>query len=90
MKNENASALACRHCKYFYHEGRRGGICQRLDVHVRGDWKPCPLMIPSFSMSWEQLEEVLPLQHQGSVTSVPNTVPNLPLKSPAKVLAQAV
>ncbi len=89
MKNKNASALACRHCQHFHHEGRRGGVCQRLGAHVRGDWKPCPLMIPSFATTWDQVEEMLPLQWQGSVASVPETVPELPIKSPEKVLAEA-
>ncbi|MEO0374829.1 MAG: hypothetical protein AAF329_09440 [Cyanobacteria bacterium P01_A01_bin.17] len=87
MENQNASALACRHCKHFHHEGRRGGVCQRLDVHVRGGWKPCPLMIPSFAISWDQLEERLPLQWQDAVHEA---VPELPIQASEKVLAKAL
>jgi hypothetical protein len=34
---------ACRQCRYYEHEGRRGGHCKRLNVAVQGQWKSCVL-----------------------------------------------
>lgn len=89
MKNQNSSAFACRHCRHFRHEGRRGGICQRLDVPVRGDWKPCPLMIPSFATAWQELEEMLPLEIDRLDPVFPHSTPVLPVSGSAPILASA-
>lgn len=55
----NSVTLACRSCRYYTPEGRRGGNCQQLGVPVRGAWKACSLALPPFSPSWEGIEEVL-------------------------------
>ena len=47
---------ACRHCRYYTTEGRRGGQCDQLDTLVHGDWKACPLALPAFAPSWESVE----------------------------------
>lgn len=49
--------LACRYCRYYSPEGHRGGTCDRLSVHVQGEWAACSLMIPSFSLEQEQVEQ---------------------------------
>ncbi|MGB7415330.1 MAG: hypothetical protein WA902_14080 [Thermosynechococcaceae cyanobacterium] len=87
MKNQKSSALACRHCRHFHHEGRRGGSCERLNVHVRGDWKPCPLMIPSFATPWQELENILPLDIERPDPVLPNPAPASPVNAPVKILA---
>lgn len=56
MNNSNCQTSACRYCRHFTPEGRRGGNCQQLNVPVRGGWKACPLAIPAFAPSWEGLE----------------------------------
>jgi hypothetical protein len=59
MKTPNCLTSACRHCRFYQPEGRRGGQCQQLGVPVRGTWKACQLAIPPFAPSWENLEEIM-------------------------------
>ncbi|HEY9692156.1 MAG TPA: hypothetical protein V6D15_08130 [Oculatellaceae cyanobacterium] len=56
MKTLNDSTSACRCCRYFQPEGRRGGVCEQLGVPVRGSWKACSLAMSPFAPSWETLE----------------------------------
>ncbi|MDJ1172675.1 hypothetical protein [Roseofilum capinflatum] len=56
MNNSNCQTSACRYCRHFTPEGRRGGNCQQLGVPVRGGWKACPLAMPAFAPSWEGSE----------------------------------
>ena len=49
---------ACRYCRYYKTEGRRGGLCQQLGAPVQGSWSACSLAIPPFAPSWEGFEEV--------------------------------
>lgn len=58
MKSINIFTSACRNCRYFTPEGRRGGICQQLGAPVRGNWKACSLAVAPFAPSWETLEDV--------------------------------
>ncbi len=58
MSAPNCFASACRYCRYFTPEGRRGGNCQQLGVPVQGKWKACCLAIPPFAPSWENAEAV--------------------------------
>lgn len=60
MNTLNFPASACRYCRHYNVEGRRGGICQQLGVPVRGAWKACSLALPSFAPSWESLDGILP------------------------------
>jgi len=64
MNNSNCQASACRYCRHFTPEGRRGGNCQQLGVPVRGGWKACPLAMPAFAPSWESLEDSELWQYQ--------------------------
>lgn len=59
MNTLNFPASACRYCRYYNVEGRRGGICQQLGVPVRGAWKACSLSLPPFAPSWESIEGIL-------------------------------
>nr|WP_290223289.1 hypothetical protein [Trichocoleus desertorum] len=59
MRTINLETSACRHCRYYTPEGRRGGSCQQLNVPVRGAWKACSLAIPPFAPSWENSEEIM-------------------------------
>lgn len=52
-------ASACRSCRYYTPEGRRGGHCQQLGVPVRGSWEACSLAIPAFAPSGENLEMLM-------------------------------
>ena len=57
MKSIQIFTSACRNCRYFTPEGRRGGVCQQLGAPVRGSWKACSLALPPFAPSWETLED---------------------------------
>lgn len=62
MKTLNDSTSACRCCRYYQPEGRRGGACEQLGVPVRGSWKACSLAMPPFAPSWETLEGMIILE----------------------------
>ena len=59
MKSINLLNSACRYCRYYQPEGRRGGRCQMLEVPVQGSWKVCALAIPTFASAWQGLEEIV-------------------------------
>ncbi len=54
MKSQNFLTSACRYCRYYQPEGRRGGMCQQLGVQVQGSWKACALALPPFARSWSE------------------------------------
>ncbi|MCU0542845.1 MAG: hypothetical protein MUE44_11715 [Oscillatoriaceae cyanobacterium Prado104] len=49
---------ACRQCRHYTPEGRRGGLCQRLNVPVQSQWTACSLAAPPFAPSWENIETI--------------------------------
>ena len=49
---------ACRHCRHYTPEGRRGGVCALLGGPVQGHWKACALAVSPFGGSWENIEEI--------------------------------
>ncbi|HEY9635262.1 MAG TPA: hypothetical protein V6D14_17805 [Coleofasciculaceae cyanobacterium] len=59
MKTLNFPTSACRYCRHYCVEGRRGGMCQQLGGPVRGSWKACSLALPQFASSWESIEQIL-------------------------------
>lgn len=64
MKTPNCLTSACRYCRFYQPEGRRGGHCQQLGAPVRGSWKACSLAIPPFAPSWETLEAMMIWQQE--------------------------
>jgi len=56
MKPHKFLTSACRYCRHYNPEGRRGGMCQQLGAPVQGSWKACSLALPPFAPSWETLE----------------------------------
>ena len=56
MKSINFLTSACKYCRHYNPEGRRGGNCQQLGAPVQGHWKACSLALPAFAPSWETLE----------------------------------
>ncbi|RCJ39659.1 hypothetical protein A6770_11250 [Nostoc minutum NIES-26] len=56
MKPNKFLTSACRYCRHFKPEGRRGGMCQQLGAPVQASWKACSLALPPFAPSWETLE----------------------------------
>jgi hypothetical protein len=62
MKTTNCLTSACRYCRFYNPEGRRGGSCQQLSVPVEANWKACSLALPPFTSAWESLEEIMLLE----------------------------
>jgi hypothetical protein len=62
MSTSNTLTSACRFCRYYQLEGRRGGHCQMLNAPVKGTWKACSLGFPPFAPSWEHLEQLMTLE----------------------------
>ncbi len=69
MKQIKSFTSACRYCRYYQPEGRRGGMCQQLGALVQGSWAACSLALPPFAPSWEHLEEVWSLPDGEAVVS---------------------
>jgi hypothetical protein len=63
MKTANFLTSSCRYCRFYQPEGRRGGNCQQLGVPVQAHWKACNLAAHPFCPTWENLEEVVRLEH---------------------------
>lgn len=68
MKTANFITSSCRYCRYYQAEGRRGGICNQLNVPVQGQWSACTLAAKPFATSWENLEDVVHLEHSYALT----------------------
>ncbi|NJN23624.1 MAG: hypothetical protein HC810_03515 [Acaryochloridaceae cyanobacterium RL_2_7] len=89
MKTRMNAPLACRHCRHYQFEGRRGGQCQQLGVPVKGEWQPCSLITPNFSSASHQRAVALTIHTPQYVSDIYNyeTVAKLkPVKTirPAK------
>lgn len=67
MKTINPLTSACRHCRYYQPEGRRGGMCQRLGAPVQSTWEACALAIPAFATTWEDMEGIKILSNPAPV-----------------------
>ena len=59
MKKIKFFASSCRYCRYYKPEGRRGGICNRLEVPVESSWKACSLALPPFSCTFNTIEKMV-------------------------------
>ena len=71
MKTVNGLTSACRYCRFYQPQGRRGGgMCQQLGVPVQAVWKSCNLAAPPFGSSWESLEEIVWLEKSFSLESI--------------------
>ena len=68
MKTASFITSSCRYCRYYHSEGRRGGTCHQLNVPVQAQWSACPLAAGPFSTSWENLEDVVHLEHAYALT----------------------
>ncbi|NEQ98991.1 MAG: hypothetical protein F6K30_20120 [Cyanothece sp. SIO2G6] len=53
MSNFEPVISACRYCRSYHLEGRRGGFCMQFGTPVQGCWKACSCAIPPFAPSWE-------------------------------------
>lgn len=63
MNPSDSTISACRHCRHYVPEGRRGGNCAQLNAFVQGSWKSCSLALPVFAPNW-QFERIMTLQSE--------------------------
>lgn len=56
---ETALTSACRYCRYYKPEGRRGGSCQMLGAPVQSHWQACSLAASPFTTTWMEIDEIL-------------------------------
>ena len=70
MKTRTNAPLACRLCRHYQFEGRRGGQCQKLGVPVKGEWDSCSLMTPSFSNPPKSRPRTLQLHPENYISEI--------------------
>ena len=68
MKRASFLASNCRFCRFYNPEGRRGGLCQKLSVPVESNWKACTLSSLPFNTAWDNLEEIIYLEHSLAIS----------------------
>ena len=75
MKKTHFLTSACRYCRHYQPEGRRGGSCQILGVPVESSWKACVLAAPAFETTLtnieKSLEDILYLETSLTLKSFP-------------------
>ncbi|MEH2139002.1 hypothetical protein, partial [Nostoc sp.] len=74
MKPIKFLASACKYCRHYQPEGRRGGVCQQLGAPVQATWKACSLALPPFAPSWETLEDAWTLPDAAPVLACSHSV----------------
>lgn len=47
----------CGLCRFYTHQGRRGGICSQLNAPVSSQWKACRLAVSPFEIAVRSLSE---------------------------------
>jgi hypothetical protein len=62
MKDPNLITSACRYCRHYHPEGRRGGMCAQLGVQVQAHWESCAFALPPFVTTWEKLNDIVLLE----------------------------
>ncbi|MDJ0725541.1 MAG: hypothetical protein QNJ38_10560 [Prochloraceae cyanobacterium] len=66
MREINFLTSACRYCRFYKPEGRRGGTCNQLEVPVQSSWKACCLAAPPFSYTLKKIEKIMLLNASSS------------------------
>jgi hypothetical protein len=78
MKPNKVLTSACKYCRHYQPEGRRGGTCKQLSAHVQAGWKACALAMPAFAPTWETLEDAWSLPVATPILANNHTInPNL-------------
>jgi hypothetical protein len=65
---------ACRCCRFYTPEGRRGGNCSQLGVSVRGCWQACAFALPPFAPSWEHNTDGITILQPTDIIVMENSV----------------
>jgi hypothetical protein len=64
MNYSGNSVTACQFCHHYNPEGRRGGLCGKLDVQVQSTWDACSLATHPFESSWQHSNNLNSLLHE--------------------------
>ncbi|MBW4540477.1 MAG: hypothetical protein KME43_15225 [Myxacorys chilensis ATA2-1-KO14] len=75
MQRSDFFTSACRHCRHYLPQGRRGGHCSQLDVPVQGRWKACAIAAPVFEPAWEF--DGLPMWQQERLEVLQSPIPTI-------------
>ncbi|MBD2393317.1 hypothetical protein H6G11_03500 [Cyanobacterium aponinum FACHB-4101] len=67
MTHNNHCTSACRYCRFYSPEGRRGGMCSQLGVSVKAHWKSCHFASPVFDHNWQPLPDIALLEKSFSL-----------------------
>lgn len=70
MKKTIFLTSACRFCRNYKPEGRRGGSCELLGVPVDSNWEACNLASPPFESTFKNIEGLLQLEASLLETSI--------------------
>ncbi len=76
MNEMNFSTSVCRYCRFYEHQGRRGGSCQMLGVPVQSSWKACAFASPPFETTLKKLEDIFQLDTSTTLDSATKLFPN--------------
>ena len=76
MNEMNFSTSACRYCRFYEHQGRRGGSCQMLGVPVQSSWKACAFASPPFETTLKKLEDIFQLDTSTTLETPTKLIPN--------------
>ena len=92
MKRVNQPISACRYCRFYQIEGRRGGSCQQLGVPVQGSWQVCALAVSPFAqLNPPPLDPACNDTRSGMpaliATALPAALPAITLSEPQPLLA---
>ena len=88
METTNYLTSACRYCRHYKPEGRRGGNCKILGVPVESNWKACALAASPFNNRAIDLEDIFQLESSFLQSPLPAKISkisaNLAKKSQSK------
>jgi hypothetical protein len=73
MNSSGNSITACRLCQHYSPEGRRGGLCGKLDVPVQPSWDACSLAAHPFT-DWQSSHEFNSLIQESLTESLQETI----------------
>ncbi|OIP75579.1 MAG: hypothetical protein AUK48_07425 [Oscillatoriales cyanobacterium CG2_30_44_21] len=93
MNSSGSSIVACRFCRYYQPQGRRGGSCEKLDVHVAATWQACSLAVHPFEMSWQtgELKHFFQESFNDNLTVVSaKAIEIQDVKSRSRILSEAI
>ncbi|TVQ45368.1 MAG: hypothetical protein EA365_08000 [Gloeocapsa sp. DLM2.Bin57] len=68
MNEPHRITSACRYCRHYCPEGRRGGLCNQLGVEVQANWKSCSFALPPFVTPWEKIQDIVLLENSLNIS----------------------